>query len=110
MDPGSEQWTKIPFLTSKFEGSAPPIVVNFGDLLSFWTGSFIRSTKHRVKINPGETRSNDRYSIVFFTHPDADTTLDPIPSVVIKNSSNGVETPPVTAYEYLSAHLYRMNN
>lgn len=110
LDPGCDQWTKVPFLTSRYEGSAPPIVVNFGDMLSFWTKGVIRSTKHRVKIDPGETRSSDRYSIVFFTHPDADTTLDPVPSRVIESNSNGIGAPPVTAYEYLSAHLSRVIN
>lgn len=104
-----EQWVKVPFLTSRYDGSAPPLVVNFGDMLNFWTNGVIKSTKHRVRIKPGDTRSSDRYSIVFFVHPDAETKLGSVPSPLIEYVSNATRRPSIKAYEYLENHLRRIN-
>ncbi|SCV05036.1 LANO_0G17084g1_1 [Lachancea nothofagi CBS 11611] len=65
-----EDWVGVPFVKSRYAGKAPPLVVNFGDLLSYWTNGVLKSTLHRVKFSPGETREHDRYSIVFFVHPE----------------------------------------
>ena len=45
---------------------APPLVVNIGDLLSYWTAGLLKSTIHRVKF-PAKAQElgQDRYSIVF---------------------------------------------
>ncbi|KAL4887446.1 hypothetical protein BJY04DRAFT_175951 [Aspergillus karnatakaensis] len=65
----------------------PPILVNIGDLLSYWTDGLLKSTVHRVVFPISERigdNSQDRYSIVFFCHPLDSTELVPVPSEVVK--------------------------
>lgn len=100
-------WMNVEFMPSSHKGSAPPLIVNFGDLMSYWTGGFLRSTIHRVKFSPGETRSSDRYSIVFFVHPEHSTQLIPVPSKYV--SRNPHESPQdlltITALQHLQKRL-----
>lgn len=63
-----------------------PILVNIGDLLSYWTDGLLKSTVHRVVFPASERTGNssqDRYSIVFFCHPLDRTELVPMPSEVV---------------------------
>ena len=94
------------------EDAFPPIVVNIGDLLSYWTGGLLKSTNHRVVIPT--MRKDDRYSIAYFCHPVATTDLVPVPSPLIKWAQNGVhekrgenETPRaiLTAAQHLKKRL-----
>ncbi|KAL3464183.1 hypothetical protein BJX64DRAFT_98065 [Aspergillus heterothallicus] len=65
----------------------PPILVNIGDLLSYWTDGLLKSTVHRVVFPMAERTGNssqDRYSIVFFCHPLDKTELVPVPSDVVR--------------------------
>ena len=39
----------------------PPILINIGDLMDFWTNGLLKSTVHRVVFPQGE--SADRYSV-----------------------------------------------
>ena len=84
-DPGLEiktldgNWKKI---TSK-KGD---IIVNFGDMLQFWSNNKVRATQHRV-IGTNKCR----YSIPFFFNPRHDT--------IIKKNKN---KPDVLAGEYLA--------
>ncbi|KAL4802250.1 hypothetical protein BDV18DRAFT_64067 [Aspergillus unguis] len=75
-------------VSSKDEGFAfPPILVNIGDLLSYWTDGLLKSTVHRVVFPISERTgdaSQDRYSIVFFCHPLDSTELVPVPSEVVR--------------------------
>ncbi len=48
--------------------------VNFGDMLSFWTGGRLPATPHRVIAGGG-----DRHSIPFFFEPLLDAVIGPIP-------------------------------
>ncbi|TKA72519.1 hypothetical protein B0A49_02469 [Cryomyces minteri] len=91
-------------------GEALPILVNIGDLLSYWTHGLLRSTVHRVvfptppaspstsltprpsasatasppvSASPLETSSADRYSIAYFCHPLDDARLVPVPSPLV---------------------------
>ena len=57
---------------------SPPILVNIGDLLSYWTNGLFKSTVHRV-VFP-ETSMDDRYSMTYFCHPVGATVLEPVPS------------------------------
>ncbi|KAL4741935.1 hypothetical protein BDV11DRAFT_181700 [Aspergillus similis] len=69
------------------EFTFPPILVNIGDLLSYWTDGLLKSTVHRVVFPASERTGNssqDRYSIVFFCHPLYSTELIPVPSNVVK--------------------------
>lgn len=67
----------------------PPILINIGDALSYWTDGLLRSTVHRVVFPHSErdpsaaTGVADRYSIVFFCQPVNDTELVPVPSAVV---------------------------
>lgn len=58
----------------------PPILVNIGDLLSFWTNGMLKSTVHRVTFSGGE----ERFSIAYFCHPLDDVRLDAVPSRIIE--------------------------
>jgi 2OG-Fe(II) oxygenase superfamily len=72
----------------------PPILINIGDVLSYWTDGLLRSTVHRVVFphserDPSATTgvaaspAQDRYAIAFFCHPVDDTELIPVPSAVV---------------------------
>ncbi|KAL4785579.1 hypothetical protein BJX76DRAFT_324218 [Aspergillus varians] len=70
------------------EFAFPPILVNIGDLLSYWTDGLLKSTVHRVVFPVSERTgesSQDRYSIVYFCHPLDDTELVPVPSDVVRS-------------------------
>jgi isopenicillin N synthase-like dioxygenase len=76
------------------DDAAPPILVNIGDLLSYWTNGLLRSTVHRVVFPgpgkgtvDGETDAEPRYSIAFFCHPVADTALTVVPSERVKRAA-----------------------
>lgn len=85
----------------------PPIVVNIGDQLSYWTNGCLRSTKHRV-VMPS-ARREDRYSIAYFCHPARETELVPVPSPLITTLFNedrkGSENKSITAAEHLKRKL-----
>ncbi|SCU79644.1 LADA_0B02168g1_1 [Lachancea dasiensis] len=101
----TEEWAEVPFVESQHDGKAPPLVVNFGDLLSYWTNGVLKSTYHRVKFTPGETRTKDRYSIVFFVHPEHATELTPVPSRLVADHASGLTPPTITAAEHLQKRL-----
>ncbi|KAL6949850.1 hypothetical protein ACO0QE_000513 [Hanseniaspora vineae] len=114
----NDKWLSVPYIDSKHKGMAPPLVVNFGDLLSFWTNGLLKSTTHRVKFSPQESRFTDRYSIVFFVHPENDTTLDPVPSEIVQalkkkneqDDKEGGEKPLMTALQHLQFRLQETYN
>jgi isopenicillin N synthase-like dioxygenase len=78
-----QSWAPVPVSPPGTEHDpAPPILVNIGDLLSYWTNGLLRSTVHRVAFTPddtaranGETTADPRLSIVFFGQPNGDTLL-----------------------------------
>ncbi|KAL4930808.1 putative oxidoreductase, 2OG-Fe(II) oxygenase family [Aspergillus undulatus] len=74
------------------EFAFPPILVNIGDLLSYWTDGLLKSTVHRVVFPASERTGNasqDRYSIVYFCHPLDKTELVPVPSEMVKAYREG---------------------
>ena len=82
--------------------------MNVGDLLSFWTSGYLKSTVHRV-VSPKEG-AGDRYSIAYFCHPLHSTRLIKVPSVLVKqegeqNEGIGGSTDIMTAKEHLSSRL-----
>ncbi len=109
--------------------AAPPILVNIGDLLSYWTNGLLRSTVHRVAFGgggggsggnggPGESTTDPRYSIVYFCHPTDDTPLAAVPSERVKGFGGGssslaeanrgnpyAERKVLTAHEHLQMRL-----
>ncbi|KAF1815737.1 Clavaminate synthase-like protein [Eremomyces bilateralis CBS 781.70] len=69
---------------SAAHGSSPgcnAILINVGDLLSFWTNGLLRSAVHRVVL-PAEA-SHDRYSIAYFCHPVDSAELRAVPSELV---------------------------
>jgi isopenicillin N synthase-like dioxygenase len=85
LTPSGNSWAPVP-VNPNNEGDSP-ILVNIGDMLSYWTGGFLKSTVHRV-IFPKDADGggvNDRYSIAYFCHPRHDTKLVEIPSPVIQD-------------------------
>lgn len=73
----------------KRAGAHPPILVNIGDLLSYWTDGLLKSTVHRVifppfeQVKQNQNQDQDRYSIVYFCHPIDTTELIPVPSDIV---------------------------
>lgn len=86
-------WAAVPVCPPGTENNpSPPILINIGDLLSYWTNGLFRSTVHRVVFPSGgsngvsgESSTGPRYSIAFFCHPAGSTALEPVPSDRVKN-------------------------
>ena len=125
-------WAPVPIVpgpTAEAEGYPfPPILVNIGDLLSYWTDGLLKSTVHRVVFPLAEQRSpnpQDRYTLVYFCHPVDQTELVPVPSGIVaahRERSGGVPADgrvgfgggagnlvpgkrPLTAHEHLMSRL-----
>jgi isopenicillin N synthase-like dioxygenase len=80
-----------------------PILVNIGDLLSYWTNGYLKSAVHRVIAG---NSSPERYSIAYFCHPVDDARLDPVPSAIAQGHQPDVRNGVVmTAREHLEARL-----
>lgn len=105
--PVSKKWEAVPYVPAKKTGAAPPIVVNIGDQLSYWTSGLLKSTIHRVRF-PETKQDTDRYSIVFFSHPNDETLLEPVPSPVIRSIGNrgaNANKEVLTAHQHLMKRL-----
>lgn len=112
LSPITKQWTPVTFVPSKDpENYAPPLVVNIADLLSFWSAGILKSSIHRVKFPEYlQKTGKDRYSTVFFLHPQNSTLLEPIPSEIVANvTTRGPSAQKdgkyITAQEHLSKRL-----
>ena len=86
----------------------PPILVNVGDLLSYWTNGLLKSTVHRVIFPSGS--AEDRYSIAYFCHPVDDAPLVAVPSELVateaaSNATNNTNGGHMTAAEHLESRL-----
>jgi isopenicillin N synthase-like dioxygenase len=73
-------WVPVPVNPGTNNLSQPPILVNIGDLLCYWTNGLLKSTVHRVTFSGGE----ERYSMAYFCHPLDDVRLEAVPSSVIE--------------------------
>lgn len=113
-------WAPVPVVPRGTENDpSPPILVNIGDLLSYWTNGLLRSTVHRVVFDGkgvnGESNTEARYSIAFFCHPAHDTKLSTVPSKrvmefggVVDGAKEGnpyAERKVLTANEHLQMRL-----
>ncbi|KAI1375202.1 2OG-Fe(II) oxygenase superfamily protein [Hypoxylon crocopeplum] len=118
-DPSTNTWSPVPVTPQGTEHDiSPPILVNIGDLLSYWTNGLLRSTVHRVTFSSqsataaGESTADPRYSLVYFCHPADDTPLAPVPSARVADAcqSSGSSSPStehkvLTAAEHLQSRL-----
>jgi isopenicillin N synthase-like dioxygenase len=93
-DGGEDSWS--PVLVNPTSEIEVPILVNVGDLLSYWTNGLLKSTVHRV-VFPHNGSGEDRYSIAYFCHPLDDARLEPIPSKIVQTCVH--ETGPLTRVE-----------
>lgn len=93
LTPDGKTWASVPVFPENYHSTTfPPIVVNIGDLLSYWTNGLLRSTVHRVVLatpapHEGDTAATgdqDRFSIAIFVQPEDDTPLLPIPSPLVE--------------------------
>ncbi|KAI2484383.1 DIOX-N multi-domain protein [Pyrenophora tritici-repentis] len=73
-------WVPVPVNPDEENLAHPPILVNIGDLLCYWTNGMLKSTVHRVAFEGGE----ERYSMAYFCHPLDEARLDAVPSKVIE--------------------------
>lgn len=103
-------WTKANLISSTGTDSDPfpPILVNVGDLLSYWTNGLLKSTVHRVVFPNGA--GEDRFSIAYFCHPVNDAPLIPIPSDRVANpetncASSSTQGEHMTAAGHLKSRL-----
>ena len=104
-------WSAVPVFPLGTENDDfPPILVNIGDLLSYWTKGLLKSTVHRVTFPP--QGGDDRYSIAYFCHPNDTTTLAQIPSALIGHKLRGQaaqsdekDSEVMTAAEHLKSRL-----
>ncbi|KAI5461378.1 hypothetical protein BGZ63DRAFT_234103 [Mariannaea sp. PMI_226] len=102
----SNEWVPVPVCPPGTENDpSPPILINIGDLLSYWTNGLFRSTVHRVvfpsagtTIVEGESSSGPRYTIAFFCHPVGSAPLEPVPSERVKNYVPAQGSPNVNPY------------
>ncbi|KAK0635176.1 hypothetical protein B0T17DRAFT_482301 [Bombardia bombarda] len=117
----NKTWAPVPVCPPGTENDpSPPILVNIGDLLSYWTNGLLRSTVHRVVFPPagtsaieGETGTEPRYSIAYFCHPVGTSPLTAVPSERVKafrpkDASSSLEGNPHTERKVLTAdeHLF----
>lgn len=109
--PVAKEWQAVPFIKSTHgDDSAPPIIVNIADQLSFWTAGILKSTIHRVKFpKKVQETGQARYSIVFFSHPNDETLLEPVPSKLVQavkgRGANKEGEKSITAKEHLDKRL-----
>ena len=119
----SERWESVPVDPTSHAGSTPgtlPILLNIGDVLSYWTNGLLKSTIHRVVFPqpaPG-VEIKDRYSMAYFCHPIHTTELEPVPSNLVQSMSGSAEAKTqlnkvkglgggkvLTAHDHLDARL-----
>ncbi|KAL2179064.1 uncharacterized protein P884DRAFT_239593 [Thermothelomyces heterothallicus CBS 202.75] len=114
-------WSPVPVVPPGTEDDpAPPMLMNIGDLLSYWTNGLLRSTVHRVVFPSGDSPAGlegeadhgPRYSIAYFCHPFGGTELGPVPSQRVKEYKGGLaegnpyaERKVMTADEHLRMRL-----
>ncbi|KAI9793859.1 MAG: hypothetical protein M1816_007111 [Peltula sp. TS41687] len=111
----SGSWSSVPVSPAGTESDAsPPILINIGDLLSYWTNGLLRSTVHRVMspAEAGHATGQDRYSIAYFCHPVNEAQLVPVPSErvrerapVVPDTATGSDELVMTAAEHLRRRL-----
>lgn len=78
---------------------ANQLVVDSGDMMARLTNNVAPATTHRV-VNSDNPHVS-RYSMPFFMHPTAETSLAALPSCL----ANGAPAPPITAGDFLKQRL-----
>ena len=87
-----DNWHDVPVISGSF-------VVNQGDLMARWTNNRWRSALHRVANPPKEANGGSRrLSIIFFHHPNYDTTVSCLPTCLIPGVAPAYEAITVSDY------------
>jgi isopenicillin N synthase-like dioxygenase len=81
-DASTDSWSSVP--VNPTNEKEIPILVNVGDLLSFWTNNALKSAVHRVTL-PDPSTAQERYSIAYFCHPLDTARLEPVPSKMVQD-------------------------
>jgi isopenicillin N synthase-like dioxygenase len=81
-DASTDSWSSVP--VNPTNEKEIPILVNVGDLLSFWTNNALKSAVHRVTL-PDPALGQTRYSIAYFCHPLDTARLEPVPSKMVQD-------------------------
>lgn len=84
--PESRTWVPVPVNPAPGRLAHAPILVNIGDLLSFWTGGLLKSTVHRVTFSGG----GERYSMAYFCHPLDEARLERVESRILAEKDGEV--------------------
>jgi isopenicillin N synthase-like dioxygenase len=87
-------WHDVPMIPGSF-------VINQGDMMARWTNDRWLSTLHRVANPPAEAKGGSRrLSIVFFHHPNYDTTVSCLPTCAVPGVAPTYE--PIQVSDYYS--------
>jgi isopenicillin N synthase-like dioxygenase len=78
---------------------------NIGDMMMRWSNDRWISTLHRVAVPPPDAVPQDRISLVFFTNPNADVTIECIDECLAPGEK--AKYPPVTVAEHYLGKLMR---
>lgn len=112
LSPVSKKWEAVPYVPgdqARFPNESAPIVINIADQLSYWTCGLLKSTVHRVRFPPKvQETGQDRYSVVFFSHPNDATLLEPVPSDRVRSITGrgaNKDKVPITAKQHLDKRL-----
>jgi isopenicillin N synthase-like dioxygenase len=99
----TEKKTWYPVPVNPTSEDTLPILVNVGDLLSYWTNGALKSAVHRVTF-PEDSIGGDRYSIAYFCHPLDEARLEAVPSKKLRNRGKA-EGQTLTAKQHLESRL-----
>lgn len=89
-DPAN-QWHEAPVIPGA-------ITINIGDALSLWSGKQLKSTMHRISWDK-VPKSQDRYSMPYFVHPNFNTNLR------LHASLDDANEEPLTYHDYYKVRL-----
>lgn len=84
------------------------VVCNVGDMLERLTNHVLPSTVHRVVNPPEPWRSQPRYSIPFFLHPNSEFSIATLPQCVSADAPDRYPEP-ITADAFLKQRLREIN-
>lgn len=80
------------------------VVCNVGDMLQRLTNHVLTSTVHRVVNPPEPWRSQPRYSVPFFVHPNSEFMIETLPGCVSEHSPDRYPEP-ISADDFLQQRL-----
>lgn len=84
------------------------VVCNVGDMLERLTNNVLPSTTHRVVNPPEPWRSQPRYSIPFFLHPNSEFSIKTLPECIFDGNPDRYPEP-ITADAFLQQRLREIN-